>query len=680
MTALWTALLALAVLWPAHTLSAFDGVPLSGAPEAVVIGVIFPALWWLHRSFLRQRAAHVLIVALLLVRVVDWTALPQHGLCLSASTAAPFDGTITTIPIEEPTGALRSWDVRADWRAASPRCTAIVDRAYTATAEFPAAWRNLIAAIRPDARIDLRVSGLLNATDGGTFTIDAARAMTIDGTIDEAPVRANAGRQITMPMSAGVHPIALHAILGDGEWTLRPLWDGRDAWKAVRFTIAPSNTFDRIVSPMLAALSTLFVVALAGGWTWSCAAAARWSPVTITWTLALTVTFAICGATGRFDRVAALALLAAAWLPVAARERRVRGAFMLIGVPWLSLFVARSWPLIGRVTMFSAGDDWQMYQAAAYRIVMNGYWIQGGTPTFLFQPLYRWIVGLLHLLFGDSSVGDTYLDAFCLLAAALLVVAAVRRAFGYRWGVIAGALTLSTFTVSAIWYLIGRSLSEIAGLGFMVAAAALLVGARRGSIGSAAAAGLCATMMFYTRLNHLLVTAFLLAWMLPLRTATNWRDVVRALARVPAAPVATYAAVVAVGVLLFAARTWWYAGHFSILYGTSFGAQQTGFQPSKMVEAVASQLSMREPPALDPRSVLVAVGAVIAALAACQVPGASAIPAVLAIMTVGTIAGSFVAHTHDYPGRMSVHVVPFAVAMTTCVAARVSAARGWRDR
>jgi hypothetical protein len=41
------------------------------------------------------------------------------------------------------------------------------------------------------------------------------------------------------------------------------------------------------------------------------------------------------------------------------------------------------------------------------------------------------------------------------------------------------------------------------------------------------------------------------------------------------------------------------------------------------------------------------------------------------LLTVGALAGSFFAHTHEYPGRMSVHVVPFAVAMSVCAAARL---------
>jgi hypothetical protein len=46
----------------------------------------------------------------------------------------------------------------------------------------------------------------------------------------------------------------------------------------------------------------------------------------------------------------------------------------------------------------------------------------------------------------------------------------------------------------------------------------------------------------------------------------------------------------------------------------------------------------------------------------------------IALVTIGTIAGSFFAHTHEYPGRMSVHVVPFAVAASVCAASQLARA------
>ena len=45
-------------------------------------------------------------------------------------------------------------------------------------------------------------------------------------------------------------------------------------------------------------------------------------------------------------------------------------------------------------------------------------------------------------------------------------------------------------------------------------------------------------------------------------------------------------------------------------------------------------------------------------------PGQFNMPASIAVVTVGAALSSFVAHTHAYPGRMSIHLVPLAVAMT----------------
>jgi hypothetical protein len=80
---------------------------------------------------------------------------------------------------------------------------------------------------------------------------------------------------------------------------------------------------------------------------------------------------------------------------------------------------------------------------------------------------------------------------------------------------------------------------------------------------------------------------------------------------------------------------------------------------------------MREPPAIDPRSVLVVAGAVLSLLALMQVAFVNRLPASLALVTLGAIAGSFVAHAHPYPGRMSVHLVPFAVGMAVCALSRL---------
>ena len=680
LVALWTIALAIAVLWPARVLSPLDGAPLNGRAEALLIGVVLPALWWLDREFLLRRVARTAIIALLALKLAVHLTIPQHGLCARFSTPAPFNGTISTITIDEPRGTLRSWDVRADSRATAPRCTAILDGPYRSRPEFPSWFVNLLNALRPDATsVALDVDGYVSVGDAGRLVIETGRDMVVAGHVGAEPVTAEGGRAIAVPLAEGSHPISLRATFTGEDWRFVPLWNGGDAWSAARLTVSPSGWLDRAAWRAVSIATPALVLLLLAAWVMS--SVVRYAPgPALVWTMAVTALFAIAGASGRFERGVTLLLAASVLVPVARRHQNVRGAFFLIGIPWLALFVAASWTQIGRVTVYSLGDDWQMYQAAAYRIFMHGYWIQGGSPTFLFQPLYRWIAGALHVLFGDSSVGEVYWDAGCLLVAALTCFGIVKHVSGFRWGIAAAAMTLATFTMSPIWYLIGRGLSEISALGWMSAAMMFLMHARLGDARSALAAALFAVLMFYTRLNHLLLAWFLLACLMPTRTPAAAREMLAAIGRTRLRPALAYAAAIVAGVVLFAAHTWWYAGHFSVIYGTSFGAQQTGLRWATIAspavwtrigEAFAAQLSMREPAAIDPRSTLVAAGAVLSVLALAQLPYFRRLPASLALVTVGTIAGSFFAHTHDYPGRMSVHVVPFAVGMSACAAAQL---------
>src|SRR5260221_3366877 len=88
-----------------------------------------------------------------------------------------------------------------------------------------------------------------------------------------------------------------------------------------------------------------------------------------------------------------------------------------------------------------------MYQRFAYRIVLQGYWLEGGSPTFWFQAGYRWIVGLLHVVFGDSSVGEWYWDGACLLAGALFSFRIARAFAGFRWGFVAAVAPPGVFVL-----------------------------------------------------------------------------------------------------------------------------------------------------------------------------------------------------------------------------------------
>ena len=218
-------------------------------------------------------------------------------------------------------------------------------------------------------------------------------------------------------------------------------------------------------------------------------------PRLLIWTVGASAVLSVMSIVGRGERAAGLLLLGAAAVPVGASARNWRGALMLIGVPWLVFFVVRTLPQVGHVSLYSV-DDWLAYQVAGYRIYMNGFWLEGGNRLFDYQPLYRWIAGGLHLVFGDSSVGEVYWDAACLLAGGLVAFTLVDAVGGFRWAVGAAAATLATFTLGPIWYFVGRGLSEIAAAGFAFYVALSIVRAD-GRLAVAAVAGVLAVLMFY---------------------------------------------------------------------------------------------------------------------------------------------------------------------------------------
>jgi hypothetical protein len=369
-----------------------------------------------------------------------------------------------------------------------------------------------------------------------------------------------------------------------------------------------------------------------------------------------------------------IALAAAIVVPVPPRLRNLRGAFMLIGVPWLTFVVACALPAIGRWVLYEFGNDYWLYQRYGYRIVMQGYWLEGGSQTFYFQPFYRWISGVLHAVFGDSSVGEWYFDGACLLAGSLLSFRVTRAYAGFRWGLVAAAAPLAVFELSSARDLIGRGLSEIASAGLLSIAALCAIASRHRRFGLAVAAGVLGTLAFYTRLNNLIMAGGVAVFALSLKVPTHalirpsawWRRAAwRTAIAVPA--------VIGVGLLLFAWRTWHYTGVFSLFHGTQryivaiWGAD-IPLRTSAYWAAynVSQVLTVNDPPMFDIHASPVLIGAIVALLSLAGVPRLRNLPAASMLFFFASIAGAFIARGWSYPGRFSVHIMPITCALAVC--------------
>ena len=432
---------------------------------------------------------------------------------------------------------------------------------------------------------------------------------------------------------------------------------------------------------VIALVTTALVAALVA--LWFAGALATHAPGTpaLVWIAVSTLALVASGMSGRLERLSGVLLLGAALVPVGA-ARTVRGAFLLIGMPWLAFFVARTLPPVGHVTAYS-GDDWLAYQVAGYRIYMHGFWLEGGTQTFDYQPLYRWISGAPASRVRRFERRRNLLDASCLWCGALsrsrsFEAAAVSRSAAGARG------TLATFARHDLVFRRPRTVGDRRRR-LRVPRRVFICCERDWPPGDPrSAAGVCAVLMFYARLNHLLFAvvpggAAVPGGPCPRRS----RGARRAPPRCRARLAAVYARRSPPASRCSRLRTWWYTGVFSLLYGTE--PQEQRHRPRLTTIAIAGRgrtiahslsalVWMNEPPRPDPRALLSAAG-VLAAIGR-GVPGAAASSAAgLARRRHARRlrCSSFLAHTHNYPGRMSIHLVPFAAALVVLAAAKRSA-------
>ena len=642
--ALWFVLTLAAAWWPARFLGPLDGAPLDRRAEAMILGLALPWLFWLGRDAARHRLFRVAVIVLLVWKATTFAAATQQGLCATFRAPQPLAGEAFTMLIDEPRGFLRSWDLRADMWAEEPRCTAILTRPMHDWLEFPAWFTNISAHMIPQQDLTLTVRGVVSG-DGAMRVIDW-----------------------TEPLSAA------------GGWTIDPKFSSAEIWNSPLVAIAPPTLLDRLLAPWAWLVAPVLCLLMVGLLASAAIRPLMINKMAVAWMLAGSGAVIVLALAPMLavQRLIGLVALGAVLVRVPAAQRTLSTAVWLIGAPWLVFFAAWSASTVGRLTAYSK-DDWLSYQIAGYRIYLNGYWLEGGSLTFDYQALYRWITGALHMVFGDSSVGEIYWDASWLLAGGLLAYRLTRSHADFGWGLVAAALTLATFTIATPWYIIGRGLPDITAAGLAFAAMACMVRARADgqlwAVGGAALAGLA----FYARQNHLIWVLFFIFLLLPDDVSSD-RKGLRSALRLPWKMVSAYVAGFAVAVIAFMARTWYFTGAFSLFYGTSLRHNDTGLRPwhvidaevwSKVGHSLAGLLFMNEPPHPDIRSIVVVAGVMVGVLAAAQVAFAKAIPAGLLLVAIGSTVAAFLAHSHGYPGRFTVHVIPLAAAMTAIAAANV---------
>jgi hypothetical protein len=692
----WGLALGIAVLWPSRLIGPLDGMPLDQRSEAMVIGLVLPALWFLEPAFVSGRFARAVIISMLVWKAAGGLLLSQTGLC--GLFVSEYDAPVGRFRLD------RSWDARTLWTSSPPNCLAIVARPFRTLEEFPA-WiinmpfgrnKNLVTQEEwlptenprpPDGVFAMFIGGFIRPRTAGVLSLELGDDVALTGAIDGKPLDRREGGILNVELDRGEHAIDLRLALRGLHWRFVPKWNHTDLFQTISSTARPSTALDRAIVAWGAWVNPVLVGLLLAAWLRAVVTQLRPGRWLGAWVIGSAVTMALIGALVDTPgpRWAVPLLLGGALVAVPASLKNVRGAFLAFGVGWLALFAGRALEQVGRFTIYSFGDDWLTFQRYAHRIYIEGYWLEGGQRTFWFQPFYRWIAGALHVIFGDSSVGEFYWDAAGVLVGGLLAFVIVERIAGFGAGVAAGVLTLTTVVLGPTWYLIGRGLSEISAAMWLCLAALVVLRSPRPQMRHAVAGGILAALAFFTRLDLLLMAATLTLFFVVGSPCAEslwsprmlWRNLSKRVA-------AAYAGCLCAAVGLLAARTWYYTSRFDPFAGTQREHLSTGLGPQSLFsldawrragEAVLMIATVADPPRFDVRALLVTGGVCCALLGLLRAPVVRRLPLAAAMFCVSALAGGLVARGTAYPGRFSMQLIPVAVALavaTIALAARPS--------
>jgi hypothetical protein len=517
---------------PAGVEAWFDGLPWSGALEIYCLAAALPFLILVRSGFMRRRGAVLALAGLLFVKL--WLAV--------LAPAAGWDLWVYASPQHRDQ---QKWErtYQTLWHGG---VSAVWDRPYGDWKQFPAEWMNrwgkqkrrhlwLGASLSGWARIPSGHSLVILAQDAKNASFQASDSQGRKWPLPLASSLEQARKAPRLPPPSGAVQVRGRLeFSGHGKWTLIPYLltpDGR---------LRPAFGAGVLWRHQEGATAS-------AAWSWALWCAARITDLGLlaflaAWALAglarlrrtgyLTVTTAAAGLTALIiphllpplpwgplqDGTGVLPLAVGICLPLAifsvlafrpALGSRLAGLSLLrlvlfvFGPAVIAFFCLLWWPQVGATHLYSLGDDWLVYQNYARQIVLQGDWPHRSQPVFIYQPLYRYVVGLLHAFFGQSALAQHLLDAWAIVGAAA-ITARLAQGLGVVPGFALGGslLYLGACLAGGFRHHIGRSMSEHTGMLCMMLA--IFLASRAGPrIGSALKPGLLAALAFWLRMDHL---------------------------------------------------------------------------------------------------------------------------------------------------------------------------------
>jgi hypothetical protein len=515
---------------PSGVESALDGLPWMNPGEALMVCAILPLLLLLDRSWLSFRPALYFITLLFCLKLILALYAPQAGWCLRIHSG-PESARSGTVE--------KTWE--SIWRSG---CSAIMTKPYVSTRDFPAEWLNRFDdAKRREATPHVFLAGYAKVPKGWGLAVAAGgmrggllRAHDEKGRLLQVPLVKEPSKVKSLDrkkLPSGHLVVSGRLAFGPltgPNWGLIPLLinpegkivpaNGRGVlWRDRAGADLDQEWFDRLTFIAKAVGWGLGLWLL--GWLFSALIKlSRNRVLTFSVVWAMLAGLFVWWLLPRLGHdplfvphgaaFAALGVLTVLGFRRNAIDSPRAGLAVLLAIgPVLLVHFGSQWAAeAGRFSLYTVGDDWLSYQRMARSIVLDGDpFLAETSPVFLYQPLYRYLAALLHLLFGPSSLAQNMLDLWAAIGGAgLCAVLTHRLGTKAAWGFLAAWL-YENFELGDRFLLhIGLGLQEHSAMLFMLLAAWAALRAREDA-GWIWLAGAMAMLGFWLRMDHLGVLA-----------------------------------------------------------------------------------------------------------------------------------------------------------------------------
>ncbi len=318
---------------------------------------------------------------------------------------------------------------------------------------------------------------------------------------------------------------------------------------------------------------------------------------------------------------------------------------------------------VGKMRLLPSTDDWHTYQFLARKIFVDGDIFSLHEGIYKYMPLYRYVVGLWHTIFGQTTLGQDYWDVWCvILSAAMLGSIGMRLSLtpAYALGVV-WLFVFNCFTDGFVW-LMGRSLQEYTALLFMILALWIIMRRRPVTNRAALLAGLFAMASLWTRLDHIgVILGIALLSLEPARggVAQSWKSI---FARIVENYrwITLYIFWVVAAFLAVGTRNYLVGGIFCLDDPADLSQISCSTIPC-ITHNMKILLSAADPGEISIVSVTLIFGTAMGLLALVWRPAwLCAYPVGLGVAIAGVFAPYFLFEPYGYAPRFSVHLLPLA--------------------